>query len=186
MLFKTVFSYVNNQEPFSRRGWNWGQCSISLENIPSAQPPVKGSCSRWNHSVRRDPPQTFILEARRGLGIRPELLSRLRAVGAGALLVPRPGQSPRLLSPGTGFQEHRRRTCKISKCSLKTMTSKLHSKLQEALNTNHRQFLFPKSLQVSGRGIVSAPSWPTLQGAARGLGSSIKYPQALQRPATWA
>lgn len=130
---------------------------------------MEGSCSRWNHSVRRDPPQTFILEARRGVGIRPELLSRLRAVGAGALLVPRPGQSPRLLSPGTGFQEHRCRTRKIHECSLKKMTSTLHSKLQGALNTNHSQFWFPKSLQVSG-GASWAPQLANIAGGGQGLG----------------
>lgn len=42
MLFKAFFSYLNNQGPFFLFfffffwiGWNWGRCSISLENIPA-------------------------------------------------------------------------------------------------------------------------------------------------------
>lgn len=71
VLFKATFSYVNNQEPFSWREWNWGQCSISLETIPSAQPPVDGSCLRRNHGARGTLAKPC-LGSTRDVGICPE------------------------------------------------------------------------------------------------------------------
>lgn len=62
VLFKATFSYVNNQEPFSWREWNWGQCAISLETIPSAQPPVYGELSQAEPRWQRDSPQTLSRE----------------------------------------------------------------------------------------------------------------------------
>lgn len=55
------------------------------------------------------------------------------------------------------------------KCSLKKVTSTLPSKLQEALNTNHSPFWFPKSLQVSG-GASRAPRLANIAGGGQRLG----------------